>query len=144
MIIERITGLTLLKRIKHNEINNEDYKYIVDTGKYTGFVICFGEKFIPCINMFGREAKLTIEDILDVVISIETRIKEQDDDEEEEKEKENENENEEEIDAQTIIELPIFTNLKFYDEHSIDANRETINALIKAVKQLDKKQKEDQ
>lgn len=133
MIIERITGLTLLKRIKHNEINNEDYRYIVDTGKYKGFVICFGEKFIPCINMFGREAKLTIEDILDVVISIETRIKDEDDDEEED----------EEIDIQAIEEMSVPIICKEEDAETL-YNRIAINKLIKAAKQLDRKQKEDQ
>ena len=48
-------------------------------------------------------------------------------------------ESEQDIDIQAINELIIHKNVDNYNKTSIDSNRETINKLIKAVKQLDVK-----
>lgn len=48
-------------------------------------------------------------------------------------------EDEEEIDIQNMGDLPIDSNIHFYDNYSIRANRVKINELVRAVKQLNKK-----
>lgn len=50
-------------------------------------------------------------------------------------------EDEEEIDIQNIEELQTFSDSTVYDYNDIDRNRKVINDLVKAVKQLDKKNK---
>jgi hypothetical protein len=51
-------------------------------------------------------------------------------------------ENEEEIDIQSIKELSRYTCMEDYDYRDMDINRQTINELIMAIKQLDNKLKE--